>query len=61
MENNLYRSRYGAIGGVCTGIANYMNVEPIIIQVLFIILYWSPVPIILAYLILWLFLKKQPI
>jgi phage shock protein C len=61
MENKLYRSRFGTLGGVCTGVANYLNVEPIIIQALFILLYWSPIPIILAYIILWLLLKKEPI
>lgn len=61
MEKNLYRSWVGPIGGVCSGIAEYMDVEPLIVQVIFVLLFWTPVPIIWIYIFLWLFLKKEPI
>jgi phage shock protein C len=60
MENRkLYRSKFGSIGGVCTGIANYFKIEPLLIQVIFFALIWSPFPIILTYILLWIFMKKE--
>lgn len=60
MEKKLYRSRDGIIGGVCTGIADYMGIDPLIVQILFVILHWTVVPIILIYLFLWLSMGKEP-
>jgi phage shock protein C len=61
-EKKLYRSRdQKLIGGVCNGIGEYFDIEPIIIQSLFFILIWSPVPIILTYIFLWILMEKKPI
>lgn len=60
MEDKLYRSRYGTIAGVCTGIADYMKIEPLVVQVLFIALCWTPIPMVLIYIFLWIFMKKEP-
>lgn len=60
MEKKLYRSKYGAFAGVCTGIAEYLGIESIIVQFIFVILLWTPVPIFLVYLFLWIFMKKEP-
>jgi phage shock protein PspC (stress-responsive transcriptional regulator) len=61
-DKKLYRSRdQKFIGGVCHGIGEYFDIEPIIIQALFFLLIWSPVPIILTYIFLWILMEKKPI
>ena len=48
----LYRDEHNKVlGGVCSGIANYFNVEPLVIRILWIFLIGVN---ILAYLILWI-------
>jgi phage shock protein PspC (stress-responsive transcriptional regulator) len=60
-QKKLYRKKDDStIGGVCSGIAEYFNIEPIIIQALFFLLIWTPVPIITTYIFLWIFMKKEP-
>lgn len=50
----LYRDETNkVIGGVCSGIANYFNVDVVVIRVLFVILLFTGVGI-LPYLILWI-------
>jgi phage shock protein C len=60
MEKKLYRSNERAIAGVCNGIGEYLNIEPILVQVIFFGLIWTPIPIIMIYIFLWLFMKKEP-
>jgi phage shock protein C len=61
-EKKLYRSRdQKLIGGVCNGIGEYFDIEPIIVQASFFLLIWSPVPIISTYIFLWILMEKEPI
>jgi phage shock protein C len=61
-EKKLYRSRdQKLIGGVCNGIGEYFDIEPIIVQASFFLLIWSPVPIISTYIFLWILMEKKPI
>ncbi len=60
MNKRLYRSRYGTIAGVCTGLGEYFNVEPLLIKVAFFAAIWSPLPIILTYFCLWILMEKEP-
>ncbi|MCB8976665.1 MAG: PspC domain-containing protein [Ardenticatenaceae bacterium] len=39
------------IGGVCSGIANYMNIDPVIVRLVFVLLFGHGSA--LVYLILW--------
>ena len=41
------------LGGVCLGLAEYFNVDVTLVRVIFVILIFTPLPIIIAYLILW--------
>lgn len=60
MENKrLTRTRNSSVFGVCTGLGEYFNIEPIIIQILFFILIFTPFPIILTYILLWMFIPKE--
>jgi len=41
------------IAGVCSGLANYFNVDPTLVRLLFIVLALAGGPGILLYVILW--------
>ncbi len=59
MPKKLYRSRTDSvIGGVCGGLAEYFNIDPVIIRVITVLLVFSGTGII-AYLILWLVVPLQ--
>jgi phage shock protein PspC (stress-responsive transcriptional regulator) len=52
----LYRPKIDrVVGGVCAGIAYYIDIDPIFIRVLFVILLFYPFPILLLYLLMWMF------
>jgi len=56
MKQKMYRPKIDrVIGGVCSGIAYQMNIDPIFIRVLFSVLIFSPFPVIFAYLLFWFF------
>jgi len=51
-QKRLYRDEQNKVlGGVCAGIANYLNLDPLLIRVLWVLL---PGANLLAYLILWI-------
>lgn len=54
------RSREGIIGGVCGGLANHMQVDPLLVRLLFLFLFlvfgFGP----LLYIILWLLVPLEP-
>ena len=58
----LYRStRDKWLGGVCGGIAEYYNQDPVLIRLLWIVLTIFTVPVgIIAYILLWIFVKRYP-
>jgi len=57
----LYRNtKDKVIGGVCSGIAEYLNVDPVIIRFLWIIASLAMGAGILAYLIAWIIIPKRP-
>lgn len=57
----LYRGNEGIIGGVCEGLGNYFNIDDNLIKILFVILIFTPFPIILTYLLLWITIPKEKI
>ena len=67
MKKKLYRSNHGLICGVCTGFAEYFNVNPWIVRGIFLAIamiaeFFPPMVyvVILAYLILALVMPKKP-
>jgi phage shock protein C len=58
----LYRSRTDRmIGGVCGGVAEYSNLDPTLVRVLFILLaFITGGATLLAYPILWIVVPEQP-
>ncbi len=60
-KKRLYRSRTERmIAGVCGGIANYFNTDPVWIRVLFLVLLIAAGSTLLIYLILWLIVPLEP-
>lgn len=60
----LYRyTREGKIAGVCAGIGEYFNIDPVIIRLIFIVIavcsYWLMGGLI-AYIIAWVIVPEQP-
>ncbi len=59
MPKKLYRSRTDSvIGGVCGGLAEYFNIDPVLVRVIAVLLIISGAGLI-AYLILWLIVPLQ--
>jgi len=54
----LYRAKSSTIAGVCKGLGDYFNIDDSLIRILFVILIFTPFPINLTYLLLWLSFPK---
>jgi phage shock protein PspC (stress-responsive transcriptional regulator) len=55
----LYRTNSSTIGGVCDGLGAYFNIDGTLIKILFIILVFTPFPIITIYLLLWMLIPNK--
>ena len=54
----LYRSRQNRmIAGVCGGLAEYFNIDPVIVRILWVIFFHVG---LLAYIILWIIVPENP-
>lgn len=62
MEKKLYRSDNRMLAGVCAGIAEYFNVDPTIVRVLYAVIsvFSAAFPGLLLYLILLLIVPAKP-
>lgn len=57
----LYRSRKdNMIAGVCGGLANYFNVDPTWVRLIFILLFFLGGSALLIYIIMWLIVPLAP-
>ena len=61
MEKRLYRikNRQAMLGGVSQGLAEYFNIDVTLIRVVFVLLFFTPVPAFFAYFILWVVLPVK--
>ena len=56
----LYRSRTNRqIAGVCAGLAEYFNVDPVIVRVLFVVTALTGGPGLLAYIVLAMVMPEE--
>jgi phage shock protein C len=61
MAKRLYRSRRDSIlGGVCGGLAKYLETDPSIIRLLWILFVCAAGSGVLAYLIAWAVIPQEP-
>ena len=55
----LYRNTDGTISGVCKGISKYFNIDESIIRIIFVALVFTPFPIIITYLFMWMIIPLE--
>lgn len=61
MAKRLYRSNeHKIIGGVCGGIGEYFNVDPVLVRIITVILAFGPGVGVLAYIIAWIIIPARP-
>ena len=48
------------IGGVCGGIADYFDIDPLLVRILFLFLFFGLGTGLLLYLVIWLVAPKNP-
>jgi phage shock protein C len=61
-QSRLYRSyKNSVIGGVCGGIGDYLNTDPILFRVLFVVAFLVGGSGFLVYIILWIIIPIEPI
>ena len=57
----LYRSRTNRkLAGVCGGLAQYLNTDPTLIRVLFVVLALLGGPGLVIYLLMWILVPEEP-
>jgi phage shock protein C len=61
-QKRLMRSRDAKLGGVCGGIAEYMDVDPTVVRLVWVLVtfFTGLVPGLVAYLVTWLVLPAPP-
>jgi len=62
MERRLYRSRKSKIvAGVAGGLGEYFDIDPVFVRVIFVVATIAHAAGLLAYIILWIVVPKEPI
>jgi phage shock protein PspC (stress-responsive transcriptional regulator) len=61
MEKRFYLSATDKkIGGVCGGLAEYFNIDSLLVRIGFIVLFFGLGTGLLAYILLWILAPKSP-
>ena len=60
-KKRLTRSDDKMIGGVCAGLAEYLDIDPTIVRIVWVLMVFFAGFGILLYVILWLIMPKQQI
>lgn len=56
----LFRSRKDRIlGGVCGGLGNYLNVDPVLVRVVWALLFFAAGVGLLAYILAWIIIPEE--
>ncbi|MEE8577689.1 MAG: PspC domain-containing protein [candidate division Zixibacteria bacterium] len=61
MEKRLYRSKDNVIGGVCAGLGEYFEVDPVFVRVLTVVLALASGFGLLAYVVAWIIVPQRPL
>lgn len=60
MNRRLYRSETDRqIAGVCGGIADYFNIDPTIVRLIFLVLFFAGGPGLILYVALWIVMPEE--
>ena len=60
MEKKLTRSNDRVLAGVCAGLAEYFDIDSLLVRIAFVALFFGFGTGLLAYLLLWLLAPKSP-
>ncbi len=62
-EKRLYRSRDKVLGGVLAGFADYINVDKVLVRVIYVLLslFSAGFPGLLVYIIFWAVVPEEPL
>ena len=64
MENKrLYRSSDAMLGGVAAGLAEYFDIDPTLMRLLFVLVAFTTgaLPVLPIYIVLWMVMPRNPI
>ncbi|HSP87714.1 MAG TPA: PspC domain-containing protein [Ignavibacteriaceae bacterium] len=62
MNKKLYRSsKDKMLGGVAAGLADYFNIDPTLVRVLFVVILFLGGTGILAYIVMWIIVPEEPL
>lgn len=50
---------HGEIAGVCKGLSEYFNIDESIIRIIFVALIFTPFPISITYLLMWMIIPLE--
>ena len=53
------KNQDSVLGGVCLGMAQYFKIDVTVVRIVAVFLFFTPLPVGIAYLILWALLPKQ--
>jgi phage shock protein C len=56
----LMRSKEKKVAGVAAGLANYFDLDPTIVRILFVVIFFAGGASLLAYLIMWIVMPEEP-
>jgi len=59
VQKRITRSKDKKIAGVCGGLADYLDIDPTIVRVLFVLIAFAGGAAILAYLIMWAIVPEE--
>ena len=60
-SKRLFRSRKERIvGGICGGLGQYLNVDPVLIRVIWAVLFFAFGAGFLAYILAWIIIPEEP-
>jgi phage shock protein C len=55
----LFRSKEKMVAGVAGGLADYLNLDPTVIRILFVVIAFAGGASVLAYLIMWIIVPEE--
>ncbi|HEX7584753.1 MAG TPA: PspC domain-containing protein [Prolixibacteraceae bacterium] len=59
VQKRITRSKDKMIAGVCAGIGDYLDIDPTIVRIAFVLLAFAGGAAILAYLIMWVIVPEE--
>lgn len=48
------------LGGVCAGFADYLDLDPTIVRLVWALLFFTPVPVVIGYIVAWIVIPQAP-